>query len=92
MRQYFHPNQDEIHREREKIILVPNAVPTRPGIENSKKIAKKFKKLENIIPALFLSKPGWDRPRKRKKNLVLNSVPTRPGLENSKNIAKKFKK
>ena len=29
------------------------SVPTRPGIENSKKISKKFKKLKNIIMASF---------------------------------------
>ena len=45
--------------EKEKNILVPNSVAPRPWIKNSqKKIAKKFKKLKNIIPALSLSKPG----------------------------------
>ena len=39
--------------------------PTRPGIDNSKKIAKKFKKLENIIMASFQAKTGLKRPRKR---------------------------
>ena len=33
-----------------------------------KKIAKKFNKLKNLIPALFLAKTGLDRQRKRKKN------------------------
>jgi len=33
----------------------------------SRKIAKKFKKLKNIIPALFPSKPGIDRTRNREK-------------------------
>ena len=73
-----------IGQEREKKILVPNSVPTRSGLENSKKKAKKFKKLKNvIIPALFLSKPGWDRLRKREKIFVPNSIPTQPGQENS---------
>ena len=31
------------------------------------KIAKKFKKLKNLFPALFLAKTEWDRPRKREK-------------------------
>ena len=44
--------------EKEKKNLVPNSVPTLPMQENSKKKAKKLKKLKNIIPALFLSKPG----------------------------------
>ena len=38
-----------------------------PGKKIPKKIAKKFEKLKNVIPALFLFKPGLDSPRKRKK-------------------------
>ena len=30
-----------------------------------KKIAKKFKKLENTIIASFLAKIGWETPRRR---------------------------
>ena len=40
-------------------------VPTRRVIENSKKIAKKFKKLKNTIMASFQGKIGWRRSRKR---------------------------
>ena len=83
-------------QEREKKILVPNSVPTRPGQENSKKkIPKNFKnkkKMKKLIPALFLSKTGWGRPRKRKKNLIPNSVPTQPELGNSKKKNKKIQK
>ena len=46
-------------------------VPTRPVIENSKKIVKNFKKLENTIMGSFRAKICWGRPRKRenkKKN------------------------
>ena len=45
-------------------------VSTRLGIENFKKIAEKFKKLENTIIASFQAKIGWERLRKRenKKN------------------------
>ena len=32
------------------------------GIENSKKIEKKFKNLENTIIASFQAKIGWKRP------------------------------
>ena len=39
-------------------------VPIRHVIENSKKIANKFKKLKNTITASFQSKIGWKRPRK----------------------------
>ena len=42
-------------------------VPTRPVIENSKKLAKKFKKLENTIIASFQAKISWKRPRKGEK-------------------------
>ena len=41
------------------------SIPTRREIENSKKIAKKFKKLKNTIMATFQAKIGWSRPRKR---------------------------
>ena len=41
-------------RKREIKIFVPfRSVPTRYVIENSKQIAKKFKKLKNIIVASF---------------------------------------
>ena len=57
-----------------------------------KRIAKKIKKLGNLIPILFQSK--WvDRGREReKKNLVPGSVPTLAGLPFPKNTAKIFKK
>jgi len=47
----------EAENEKKKI-LVPNSVPTGPGQENSEKIAKKFKKLINLFPALILAKMG----------------------------------
>ena len=37
----------------------------RTVIENSKKIAKKFKKLKNSFMASFHAKIGWKRLRKR---------------------------
>ena len=68
-------------------------MPTRSVIENSKKIAKKLKKLENTIIASFQAKIDWEMPRKReKKKKLFRCVPTRPVIENSKEIAKKFKK
>ena len=39
------------------------SVPTRCGIENSKKISKKFK---TTIMASFQAKTGWKRLRERK--------------------------
>ena len=63
-------------REREKIKIFN---PFRPVsnlriIENSKNIAKKLKKLNNIIMASFQAKIGWKTPRKR-KNKKYRSVP-----------------
>ena len=51
-------------RKSEKQKLSFRSVPTRLVIENSKKIAKKFNKLENIIMASFQAKTGWKMPRK----------------------------
>ena len=39
-------------------------VPTRRVIENSNKIAKKFKNLKNTIMVSFQAKIDWKRPRK----------------------------
>ena len=50
------------------------SVPSQRVLENSKKIAKKFEKLNNIIMASFQAKIGWKRPRKR-KNINYRSVP-----------------
>ena len=41
------------------------SVPTRRVTENSKKIAKKFKKLKNTIMASFQAIIGWKRSRMR---------------------------
>ena len=57
-----------------------------PAKKIPKEIAKKFK---NHFPTLFLAKTGWDRPRKRKKNLLPNSVQTRLGQENFEKNSKK---
>ena len=66
---------------------------TRPIIENSKKIAKKFKKLENTIIVSFQAKIGQERLRKNEKEKKsFLCIPTRLVIENSKKIAKKFKK
>ena len=67
---------------------------TRPIIENSKKTAKKFKKLENTIIVSFQAKIDQERlgknEKKKKKSFLC--IPTRLVIENSKKIAKKFKK
>ena len=41
--------------------------PTRPLLKNSKKIAKKFKKIKNTIMASFHAKTRWEMPGKSEK-------------------------
>ena len=55
---------EEAEKER-KLKLLLRFDPARCVIENSKKTAKKFKKLKNTITALFQTKIGWKRLRKR---------------------------
>ena len=57
-------HQAKISWERPR--MKQNNVPTQPIIENSKKIVKRFKKLENTFMASFRAKICWVRPRKRK--------------------------
>ena len=53
-------------RKREIKIIVPfRSIPTRCVIENSKQIAKKFKKLKNTIVTSFQANIGRKRLRKR---------------------------
>ena len=67
-------------RKNKKKNLSFNSVSTRRVIENSKKIAKKFKKLRNTIMAYFQAKIGWKTQRKREnKNcrfVLFRSYPT----------------
>ena len=54
------------------------SVPTRPVIENSKKIGKKFKKLRNTIMKSFQAKVDQKRMGKREnKKLSFRFIPTR---------------
>ena len=65
-------------RKREIKIIVPfRSVPTRCVIENSKQIAKKFKKLKNTVVASFQAKIGRKRLRNR-ENKNYPSVPFLP--------------
>ena len=62
-------------RENKNCHSVPfRFVPTRRVIENSKKIAKKLKKLKNTIMASLQAKIGWKRQRKS-ENKNYRSVP-----------------
>ena len=67
-------------------------VPTRREIENSKKIAKKLKKLKNTIMASFQAKIYWGRPRKR-ENKNYHSVQTHNiKFQNNSRTIQKIKK
>ena len=68
-------------------------VPTQRVIENSKKIAKIFKKLKNPIMASFQAKIGWKRRKKKEKTKIIVSfrsytTDNRKFQKNSKNIQK----
>ena len=77
-------------RKREiKIIVLFRSVPTQCVIENSKQIAKKFKKFKKTIVASFQTKIGRERLRKR-ENKNYPSVPFLP--EARKKIPKKWQK
>ena len=60
-----------------KVIVPLRSVPARCVIENSKQIAKKFKKLKNIIMASFQANIGRKRLRKR-ENKNYPSIPFLP--------------
>ena len=54
-RHYFLPKWDEIGREREKKILLPNSVHTRPRHENSEKNSKKIEKIKKPLSDVIFS-------------------------------------
>ena len=67
-------------KERKKKKIVPSA-PSRPVIENSKKIAKKLKKFENTIIASFQTKIDWEILRKRENKKKNRSDEFLPDVE-----------
>ena len=76
-------------RKREKKLSF-RLVPTQPGIDNSKKMAKKIQKHHYDFSS---SQQGLGEAEKgRKKKLSIQTVSTQPVIENSKKIVKKFKK
>ena len=73
--EFFQPKRDEIGRERENKILVPNSVLSRPGHENYEKTSKKIKKIKKPHSCIIFSQNGLRQAEKEKKKiLVLNSV------------------
>ena len=86
------PKRDEIGRENEKKILVPNSVHTRSGHENFEKNRKKIQKVKTSFWHYFWPKRDEMGRESEKKNLVPNSLPTQPELENSKKKKQKNSK
>ena len=90
---YFQPKWDEIGREREKKVLVPNSVHTRPRQENSKKNSKKIQKIKKPLSGNISSQNGMIQAGKgRKKFQARIPLIMHPGKKILKKIAKKFKK
>ena len=75
----FHAEID-LKRPRKRENNNYRSVPTRCEIDNSKKIAKKFKKLKNTFMASFQVKIVWKRPR-RSENKNYRSVPFLPNAK-----------
>ena len=55
---YFLPKRDEIGRESENKISVPNFVHTRPWEKNSEKNSKKIQKNKKPLPGFIFSQNG----------------------------------
>ena len=63
------PKWDEIGGEREKKIVDPNSVQTRPGQENSKKNSKKIPKIKKPLSGVIFSQNGMRLAVKERKKL-----------------------
>ena len=91
-RHYFQPKRDEIGREREKKILVPNSVPTRLRQEYSKKNSKKIREIKKPLSGKIPIQNGMRQAEKGRKKFqsripfILDPVKKIP-----KKIARKFK-
>ena len=84
---------DEIGREIEKKILVPNSVHTRHRQENSKKNSKKIRKIKKPHSGIIFSQNGMRQAEKERKKFQTRILfILGPGKKIVKKIAKKFKK
>ena len=89
--------QDEMGRERDKIIFDPNSAHTRPGGENyKKKNSKKIQKIKKQLPGVSFSQNGIRQDEigqeREERTLDPNSAHTRRGGENSKKKMQKNSK
>ena len=73
----FISSQNRLEKDEKERNKNYRSVPTRCVIENSKQIAKKFKKIKNTIVPSFQAKIGRKRLRKR-ENKNYPSVPFLP--------------
>ena len=87
------PKLDEIGRQREKKILVPNFVHTWPGQENSEKNSKEIQKIIKSHPGIIFSQNGT-RKAENVKTKFYTRIPfiLDTGKRIPKKIVKKFKK
>ena len=87
------PKWDEIGREREKKILLPNSVQTRHGQENSKKNSKKIEKIKKPLSDIISSQNGMRQAEKKRKKFYFR-IPfvLDPAKKIPKQIVKKLKK
>ena len=79
--------------EKERKILLPNSVLTRPGQENSKKNCKKFEKIKKPLSGITFSQNGMRQAEKERKKFYSRiQFMLDPGKKIPKKIAKKLKK
>ena len=92
-RHYFLPKRDEIGRESGKQILLPYAVHTRPGKENSDKNSKKIAKIKKPLSDIFFRQNGMRQAEKERKKFYFR-IPFKAdqGKKITKKIAKKQRK
>ena len=84
---------DQLTKRKKKLSF--QSVPTRPGIENSKKNNKKIQKIKKHYYGFISAKTGWETPRKREKKIIVPicSYPIRNReLKKNSNKIQKIKK
>ena len=66
---YFYPNRVEIGQEREKKNFIPNSIPSRPGLENSKSNSKKIQNFKKRNSDNISIQTRLRQADKEKKNI-----------------------
>ena len=80
------PKRDEIGREREKKILVPNSLHTQPGQENFEKNSKKIQKIKKLNSDIIsIQKRLREAEKEREKfSPDFRSYPSRASISKKK--------